>query len=39
MGITYALWDNVTSRVEYMTTSEDGDDDDDTLAFNLIYSF
>ena len=39
VGITYALWDNVTSRVEYMTTSEDGDDDDDTLAFNLIYSF
>ena len=39
VGITYALWDNVTSRVEYMTTSEDGDDDDDTLAFNLVYSF
>ena len=39
VGITYDLWDNVLSRVEYMSTSEDGSEDDDTLAFNLIYSF
>lgn len=39
VGITYDLWDNVMSRVEYMTTSEEGSEDDDTLAFNLIYSF
>jgi len=39
VGLTYDLWDNVISRVEYMSTSEDGSDDDDTLAFNLIYSF
>ena len=39
VGITYDIWDNVLSRVEYMSTSEDGSDDDDTLAFNLIYSF
>lgn len=39
VGVTYDLWDNVLSRVEYMSTSEDGSEDDDTLAFNLIYSF
>ena len=36
---SYSLWDNVISRVEWMSTSEEGDDDDDTLAFNLVYSF
>ena len=39
VGITYDLWDNVLSRVEYMSTSEDGSADDETVAFNLIYSF
>ena len=39
VGVSYALWDNVISRVEWMSTSEEGDDDDDTLAFNLVYSF
>jgi hypothetical protein len=39
VGVTYDLWDNVTSRVEYMSTSEDGSNDDDTLAINLVYSF
>ena len=39
VGITYDLWDNVLSRVEYMSTSEDGSEDDETVAFNLIYSF
>ena len=39
VGITYDLWDNVLSRVEYMSTSEDGSVDDETVAFNLIYSF
>lgn len=39
VGVSYSLWDNVISRVEWMSTSEEGDDDDDTLAFNLVYSF
>ena len=37
--MTYDLWDNVISRVEYMSTSADGVEDDDTLAINLVYSF
>ena len=39
VGVTYDLWDNVTSRVEYMSTSADGENDDDTVAINLVYSF
>ena len=39
VGITYDLWDNVMSRVEYMTTSEEGSEADDTAALNPIYSF
>ena len=39
VGVTYDLWANVTSRVEWMSTSADNVDDDDTLAFNLVYSF
>ena len=39
VGVTYDLWDNVISRVEYMSTSADGVEDDDTLAINLVYSF
>jgi len=39
VGVTYDLWENVISRVEYMTTSADSVNDDDTLAFNLVYSF
>ena len=39
IGVTYDLWDNVTSRVEWQSTSADGVNDDDTLAINLIYSF
>ena len=39
VGVTYDLWENVISRVEYMSTSADGVNDDDTLAFNLVYSF
>ena len=39
VGVTYDLWDNVTSRVEWMSTSEEGSNDDDTLAVNLVYSF
>jgi hypothetical protein len=41
IGVTYDLWDNVTSRVEWQSTSTDnaGVADDDTLAVNLIYSF
>ena len=39
VGVTYDLWANVTSRVEYMSTSADGQNDDDTVAINLVYSF
>jgi len=39
VGISYDLWDNVISRVEWMSTSEEGSADDDTLAVNLVYSF
>jgi hypothetical protein len=41
IGLTYDLWENVTSRVEWMSTSVDnaGVADDNTLAFNLVYSF
>ena len=39
VGVTYDLWDNVISRVEYMSTSEEGSSDDDTIALNLVYSF
>ena len=39
VGVSYDLWENVISRVEYQSTSEDGDDDDDTLSINLVYSF
>ena len=39
MGVTYDLWANVISRVEWMSTSADNIQDDDTLAVNLVYSF
>ena len=39
VGVTYDLWDNVISRVEYMSTSADNRSDDDTVAINLVYSF
>ena len=39
VGISYDLWDNVISRTEWQSTSEEGSADDDTLAVNLIYSF
>jgi len=39
VGVTYGLWDNVISRVEYMSTSADNQQDDDTVAINLVYSF
>ena len=39
VGVTHQLWDNVISRVEWQSTSEEGDDDDDTLSVNLVYSF
>ena len=39
VGISYDLWDNVISRAEWQSTSEEGSADDDTLAVNLIYSF
>ena len=39
VGVTYDLWENVTSRVEWQSTSAAGVTDDDTLAVNLVYSF
>ena len=39
VGVTYDLWANVISRVEWMSTSADNVKDDDTLALNLVYSF
>jgi hypothetical protein len=40
IGVTYDLWENVISRVEWQSTSTDSQSaDDDTLAFNLVYSF
>ena len=39
VGLSYDLWENVISRVEYMVTSVDLVNDDKTLAINLIYSF
>jgi len=39
IGVTHDLWENVTSRVEWMSTSEEGVADDDTFAINLVYSF
>ena len=41
VGLTYDLWENVISRVEYMSTSTDNaaTDDDDTFSVNLVYSF
>ena len=41
VGLTYDLWENVISRVEYMSTSSDnsGQADDDTFSVNLVYSF
>ncbi len=41
VGLTYDLWENVISRVEYMTASTDnaGVNDDDTFSVNLVYSF
>jgi len=40
IGVTYDLWENVISRVEWQSTSTDSQSaDDDTLAINLVYSF
>jgi len=39
LGLTYDLWENVTSRIEWQTRSADSATDDDNLAINLVYSF
>jgi hypothetical protein len=40
VGVTYDLWENVISRVEWQSTSSDTQSaDDDTLSLNLVYSF
>ena len=46
IGVDYQLWENVISRFEYIEASDDGTsgtlgsrDGDESLVFNLIYSF
>ena len=40
VGLDYKLWENVTSRVEFTTSDADNvTTDEETLAFNIIYSF
>ena len=40
IGLTYDLWENVISRVEWESRSSDSQTaDDDTLSINLVYSF
>ena len=40
IGLDYKLWENVTSRVELRSSDSDTDTtDQETLAFNIIYSF
>ncbi len=40
VGVTHNLWENVTSRVEYMTSDWEGaTNDDEALTISLIYSF
>jgi len=40
LGVTYDVWENVISRVEWQSTSSDTQAaDDDTLSLNLVYSF
>ena len=39
VGLDYALWDNVTSRVEWREDSGDGLEDQDVIALNVVYSF
>ena len=40
VGVTHKLWENVTSRVEYMTSDWEGSSiDDEALTVSLIYSF
>jgi len=40
VGIDYQLWENVISRVEYISTDQDGAaSSDESLVFNIIYSF
>ena len=39
VGLDYKLWENVISRVEFRSLGRDGASDDDSAAFNIIYSF
>jgi len=41
VGIDYKLWENVISRVEYISDDWDGNANgaDESLVFNIIYSF
>ncbi len=40
VGVTHKLWENVTSRVEYMTSDYEGaTNDDEALTISLIYNF
>jgi len=39
IGLDYKLWENVTSRVELRSSDSDNDTEQETLTFNVIYSF
>jgi len=39
IGVDYQLWENVISRVEWIQTDQDGGTSDESLVFNVIYSF
>ena len=39
VGLDYALWDNVTSRIEWREDSGDNLTDQEVVALNVVYSF
>jgi hypothetical protein len=39
VGLDYALWDNVTSRIEWREDSATGLTDQEVVALNVVYSF
>ena len=40
VGLSYAMWDNVSTRVEYSTADWDGSaNDDEALTISLVYNF
>ena len=39
VGLDYALWDNVTSRIEWREDSGDNLTDQEVVALNVVYNF